>query len=72
MVKKEPYPSSSFDCVKPRMIPTRTLQSNKKVQKLSDARNFLPDEMSLFLQLAELKLPKNFCSMKICSLCVDE
>ena len=72
MVKKEPYPSSLFDCVKPSMMPTRKLQPNKKVQKLSDARNFLPDEMSLFLQQAELKLPKNFCSMKICSLCVDE
>ena len=42
-------PPSLFDCVKPSVIPTRTLAKWKSIKAPSDARNILLDEMSLFL-----------------------
>ena len=51
MVKKENYPSSLSTVLNPAWYRPE-LQPNEKVQKKAfpDARNFLPDEMGLFLQ----------------------
>ena len=50
MVKKEPYPSSLFNCVEPSMITTRNAAKWKSEKPILHARNFLPDDMGIFLQ----------------------
>ena len=46
MVKRETYPASLFGCVKPSRIPAGTATN----WKTTNSRNFLPDEMGLFIQ----------------------
>ena len=46
MVKRETYPASLFGCVKPSIIPAGTATN----WKTTNSRNFLPDEMGLFIQ----------------------